>query len=56
MTFPSDYKQDADLAGEQVVFTVTINTISANILADYNDEFVDEITEGAYTTVEDFNK
>lgn len=56
VTFPSDYKQDADLAGEQVVFTVTINTISANILAEYNDAFVDEITEGAYTTVEDFNK
>ncbi|MGN1158200.1 MAG: trigger factor [Agathobacter sp.] len=56
VTFPSDYKQDADLAGEQVVFTVTINTISANILADYNDELVDEITNGIYTTVEEFNK
>ena len=56
VTFPSDYKQDADLAGEQVVFTVTINTISANILADYNDELVDEITKGVYTTVEEFNK
>ena len=55
VTFPKDY-QDADIAGKEVEFTVTINTISALVLAEYNDELVSKITNKAITTVAEFNK
>lgn len=55
VTFPKEY-QDADIAGKEVEFTVTINKISALVLAEYNDALVSKITNKAITTVADFNK
>lgn len=55
-TFPKDYAPDPELAGKEAIFTVTINSISVTVPAEYNDELVDEITSSVYTTVEEFNK
>lgn len=44
LTFPENYK-NADLAGQDVVFEVTINKISEDVLADWTDEFVQTYTE-----------
>lgn len=54
-TFPEDYEPDPELAGKEAVFTVTVNSISVPVLAEYNDELVEEITDGIYTTVDEFN-
>ena len=55
-TFPSDYKPDPDLAGKEAIFTVTINSISTIVPAEYNDAFVSEITNKVYTTVAEFDE
>ena len=55
VTFPEKY-QDADIAGKEVEFTVTINKISALVLAEYNDALVSKITNKAMSTVAEFNK
>lgn len=55
VTFPKDY-QDEDIAGKEVVFTVTINKISETVLAEYNDELVSKITNKALATVAEFDK
>lgn len=39
LTFPDDYSSE-DLAGQDVVFTVTINSIKVETVPDYNDEWV----------------
>jgi len=55
LTFPEKYHEE--LAGKDVVFEVKVNSIKGNVTpAEYTDDFVKEITSGAYTTVEDFNK
>lgn len=43
LVFPEDYKS-ADLAGKDVVFTVKINAISANIIPELTDSMVQEAT------------
>ena len=43
MTFPEDY-HSADLAGQEVVFTITVNECWENIPAELNDEFA--VTKG----------
>ena len=53
LTFPTDY-HDADIAGKDVVFTVTINKISEKVLPEYNDEFVADLTDDVYTKAEEF--
>ncbi|MCR4589563.1 MAG: trigger factor [Lachnospiraceae bacterium] len=42
LTFPEDYHK-AELAGQDVVFTVKVNSISANILPDLTDEVVKKL-------------
>ena len=49
MTFPEDYHAE-DLAGAEVVFTITVNECWKNIPAELNDEFAVSI---GYETVDD---
>lgn len=51
LVFPEDYK-NADVAGKDVVFTVKINAITANIIPELTDSMVQEKTE--YDNVTDF--
>lgn len=51
LTFPEVYKNNPDLAGAEVVFTVTVNYIYPTQM---EDEVVSAITEGQYTTVDSF--
>ncbi len=53
LTFPMDY-HNVDMAGKEVVFEVKINSSAAQVLPEFTDEFVNELTSGEYTTVEDF--
>ena len=53
LSFPIDYWAE-DLAGKDVVFEVKINSSAAMVLAEFTDDFVTTLTNGAYTTVEDF--
>ena len=39
LTFPDDY-QNEDVAGKDVVFTVTINYVSEDVVPEYNDDWV----------------
>ncbi len=41
LTFPEDYGS-ADLAGKDVVFTVTVNYVSAKVIPEFTDEWVKE--------------
>lgn len=50
LTFPEDY-HSADMAGKEVVFTVTVNSINISKPAELNDEFVAQFGN---TDVEDF--
>lgn len=51
LTFPETYMNNPDLAGAEVVFTVTVNFIYP---AEMTDEAITAITEGEYTTVDGF--
>ena len=52
LTFPENYGS-ADLAGAEVVFTVTVNSISREIKPEYNNEFVAGLgIENVSTTAE----
>lgn len=53
LSFPIDYWA-SDLAGKDVVFEVKINTTAEMVVAEFTDDFVKNLTDGAYTTVEDF--
>ena len=53
LSFPIDYWAP-DLAGKDVVFEVKINSAAELIEGEFTDEFVTTLTEGAYTTTEDF--
>lgn len=53
LTFPDDYSQQ-DLAGQKVVFTVTVNSISRP--AAITDDWVASNTDGQYQTVDDYKK
>ena len=54
LTFPEDYKSE-DLAGQAVVFTVTLDKISEVIVPELTDELVAELSESA-KTIEDYKK
>ncbi len=43
LTFPDDY--DASLAGKEAEFTVKVNSISESAVPEYNDEYVQSISE-----------
>lgn len=55
LTFPENY-QSADLAGQEVVFTVTVNSISGYVTHELNDEFVKELAIEGITNVEQFRE
>ena len=51
LTFPENYGQ-SDLAGQAVVFTVTLQGISESNVPELNDEFVQEVSEKSKTVKE----
>ena len=53
LTFPEDYWNE-EMAGKAVVFEVKINSSVAQVVPEFTDEFVTNVTSGAYTTTEDF--
>ncbi len=53
LKFPEDYRS-ADLAGKDVTFEVKIRSTAAQVLPEFTDEFVVEITSGQYTSTEEF--
>lgn len=53
LTFPEDYSSK-DLAGQDVVFTVTINSVTREVVPEYDLDFVKEHTE--YDTIDEFEK
>ncbi len=53
LSFPIDYWA-TDLAGKDVVFEVKINSAAAMVVGEFTDAFVTKLTQGDYTTVEDF--
>lgn len=54
VTFPEDYG-NADMAGKEAVFTVTIKSISVQNLPELNDELVKSVSEKS-KTVEEYRK
>lgn len=52
LTFPEEYG-NADLAGQEVVFTVTVNAVKEEVIPELTDEFVRSISE--YTTVKEYS-
>ena len=52
LTFPTDYQLSADLAGKEVVFTITLDKIQEVIVPELNDESVAKISETAKTVDE----
>lgn len=53
LTFPEEYHSE-DLAGQDVVFTVTVNYIREE--AEITDDLVAELSEGAYSTVDGYRE
>lgn len=49
--FPEDYG-NADYAGKDVVFTITVNHISENVVPELSDEFVKSVSEESKTAEE----
>lgn len=56
LTFPEDYKPNPAMAGKAVVFEVKVNSVSEYMLPELTDDFVKELTEGEYTTVQAFKE
>lgn len=54
LTFPEDYSS-ADMAGQAVVFTVTLDKISEVIVPELTDELVAELSESA-KTIDEYKK
>ena len=52
LTFPETYTPNPDLAGQDVVFEVTVNAIEEQVDAEWNDEFVQANTD--YQTVDEY--
>lgn len=56
LTFPEDY-QNAEYAGKDVVFTVSVNSIDKRMMPEYSDELVSSIYGGAgITTYADYEQ
>jgi trigger factor len=53
--FPNPYPNNPDLAGQPVVFEVTVNYIEETVYPEYNDQFVSDISEGKYTTTAEYS-
>ncbi|MCR5784171.1 MAG: FKBP-type peptidyl-prolyl cis-trans isomerase [Eubacterium sp.] len=57
VTFPDDYSSE-DLQGVDATFTCTVNAIleADETVPEYTDDFVNEYTEGEYTTTADYDE
>ena len=53
LQFPIDY-WELEMAGKEVVFEVTVYSMAAQVAPEYTDEFVQEITNGTYSTTDEF--
>lgn len=53
LTFPENY-QSEELAGQDVVFTVTVNYVEE--MPEITDELVSELSDGAYSTVDGYRE
>ncbi len=51
LTFPENYGS-ADLAGQDVVFTVTVNSVKR--MPEVTDELIKEISDGSYNTIDEY--
>lgn len=51
LTFPENY-HSADLAGKEVIFTVTVNEVAR--VPELSDDLINTITEGEYTDVDSY--
>lgn len=51
LTFPADY-HSTDLAGQDVVFTVTVNDVMEKQVPDLTDEWISNYSNGEYKTVD----
>lgn len=56
LRFPDTYQNNPDLAGKDVVFTFTLNSISEQIIPELTDAFVAELGIDGCATVEDYTK
>lgn len=56
LNFPDPYKGNPDLSGEPVVFTVTVNSITAKELPVLTDEYVAGLGSEDYSTVEEYKR
>lgn len=53
LTFPENYGNE-ELSGKDVIFTVTVNSVSRANVPTFNDEFIKEVSQGEYTNIADF--
>lgn len=56
LKFPDPYQNNPDLAGKDVVFSFTLNSISEQTVPELNDEFVAELGIDGCTTVKDYTE
>jgi trigger factor len=54
LKFPDDYASNTDLAGAEVVFDVTINSITEKITPELTDEFIAGLENANYSTVDEY--
>lgn len=54
LKFPEDYQNNDSLAGQDVVFEVTVNGVCEYCVPDLDDAFVTDVSEGEFTNVADF--
>ncbi len=54
LTFPDPYVNNEELSGAEVIFTVTVNSISKAVKPELTDELITEISQGQYTTADDY--
>lgn len=51
LTFPENYGKE-ELAGQSVIFTVTVNGITRKILPEVTDDFIKEVSQGEYDSLD----
>lgn len=56
LKFPDEYKNNPDLAGKEVVFDVTVNSVSVYVLPEFTDAFVADLTGDTYQTTDEFRQ
>lgn len=54
LTFPESYQNNPDLAGQAVVFTVTVNFIYPKNVDELKEEVISTITSGEFNTVQEY--